>query len=219
MRRYVTKQHGKSVSPQSGKRSAYTLVEMMLVLAVIGTLAAVTWPSVLRMQADHDLSSAAEQVRLQLAAARTKAIKSGVKYQFLYEPKGRHFAVVPLEPELQSMPAVGNGAGAAKPASTSKGQSSSAGELSTKLSFLAPNAGSTLPASSQKISAASFQGLDNAGTLSSIGWSEPVVFAPDGSAMDAVITIQDNRRQRIELNVRGLTGATATGAMQQGSAR
>ena len=32
---------------------------MLLVLAVIGTLAALTWPSVLRMQADHDLSAAA----------------------------------------------------------------------------------------------------------------------------------------------------------------
>jgi prepilin-type N-terminal cleavage/methylation domain-containing protein len=208
-------------APQSGKRAAYTLVEMLLVIAVIGTLAAMTWPSVLRMQADHNLSSAAEQVRLQLAAARTKAIKSGEKYQFLYEPKGRHFAVVPQDPEPENPQAVSNAnPAAASPAPTpNKSQKNTSGELPAKLTFVSTDMTSTVSLSSQKISATAFQGLNDAGTLASVGWSEPLVFAPDGSAMDAVVTISDHRGQQIDLNVRGLTGATAVSSMRQEAAR
>lgn len=218
MRRDRGGQWGALIGPQSGKRGGYTLVEMLLVVAVIGTLAAMTWPSVLRMQADHDLSSAAEQVRMQLAAARTKAIKSGVKYQFVHEPKGRNFAVIPLEPEPQQQQST-SGGGTSAVSSASNAQKNSSGELPAKLTFVPLNATSTLPLPSQTLSAMAFQGLDNAGTLASISWSEPLVFAPDGSAMDAVVTIGDNRGQRIDLTVRGLTGATATGPMRQEAAR
>lgn len=214
MRRDQAIAAGTSSDPQRGKQSAYTLVEMLLVLAVIGTLAAMTWPSVLRMQADYDLSSAAEQVRLQLAAARANAIKSGVKYQFLYEPKGRNFAVVPLDPEPQNSQTASTASPAAGSA-TAKGQKNASGELPASLTFVPPNAASTLPLPSQKISATAFQGLSNAGTLASINWSQPLVFAPDGSAMDGTVTVGDNRGQRIDLTIRGLTGATAAGPRRQ----
>lgn len=221
MRRIRAEQRRRREGPLSGKRLAYTLVEMMLVLAVIGALAAVTWPSVLRMQADHELTSAAEQVRLQLAAARTRAIKSGVKYQFLYEPKGRNFAAVPLEPEPQIAQSGASGAATAAsstPSTPSAGHNS-AGELPAKLTFVPPDTTAMMPPVSQKLSAAAFQGLPNAGTLASVGWSEPLVFAPDGSALDAVITVGDSRGQRIDLTVRGLTGAAATAPMRREGTR
>jgi prepilin-type N-terminal cleavage/methylation domain-containing protein len=197
----------------SSFRLGYTLVELLLVLAVIGTLAAAAWPSVLRMQADHDLSAAAEQVRLQLANARTWSIRTGVKFQFRFEPNDRQFAVVPWEEEPEPDPKFGTNEAAASAAHRF------GGELSKRISFLANTTNSIQPMPSGKLTAAAFRGLPNAGDLASVNWSAPLIFSPDGTGMDAVITLGDSRGHRIDLSIRGLTGAAAVGPMRREAIR
>jgi Tfp pilus assembly protein FimT len=188
---------------------------MLLVLAVIGTLAAAAWPSVLRMQADHDLSAAAEQVRLQLGNARSWSIKTGVKFQFRFEPQGRHFTVVPFEGEPEPDSKFGNNTAAAAL------QYRFGGELSNRITFLPVMGSSTLPAamSSSKLPEAAVHGLPNAGALTSVNWADPLIFSADGTAMDALITLGDPRGHRIDISVRGLTGAAAISPMRREAPR
>jgi prepilin-type N-terminal cleavage/methylation domain-containing protein len=204
--------------PRSALRtphSGYTLVEMLLVLAVIGTLAAAAWPSVLRMQADHDLSAAAEQVRQQLGNARSWSIKTGVKFQFRFEPKGHHFVAVPFEAEPEPDPKFGNNTAAAAV------QYRFGGELSKRISFLPMMGSTSLQAamSSNKLPEAAVHGLPNAGALMAVNWSDPVIFSPEGTAMDALITLADPRGHRIDISIRGLTGAAAIGPMRREAVR
>ena len=156
----------------SRSRSAYTLVELLLVLAILGLIAAAAWPSVLRMQADHDLSAAMEDVRQQLGNARTWAIHSGLTYQFRFEPNGQRFCVIPFEAE-QSSAAASNGN--VPPMIMHR----SAGAVAKKLTFLSVNSGGLPPG--QKIPNTAFQGLPNAGELAGVGWSGPLVFTPEGT--------------------------------------
>lgn len=198
--------------PPSPFRPGYTLVELTLVLAIIGALAAVAWPSVLRMQADHDLSAAAEQVRQQIGQARNRAIHAGLALQFRFEPKGRHFCVIPFEADPDSN--IG-ATGAAKPVPEKR----FAGEVSKRIAFYLPTSDASALPPSQKVPEAAFQGLPNAGTLASVNWSGPLIFAADGTAADAMITLGDLRGHRVDITVRGLTGAAAVGPMRREKVR
>lgn len=195
--------------------SGYTLVEMLLVLAVIGTLAAAAWPSVLRMQADHDLSAAAEQVRQQLGNARNWSIKTGVKFQFRFEPQGHHFVAVPFEGEPEPDPKFGGNTAAAAV------QYRFGGEVSKRITFLPVMGSTSLQAvmSSNKLPEAAVHGLPNAAVLASVNWSDPVIFSADGTAMDTLITLADPRGHRIDISIRGLTGAAALGPMRREAVR
>ena len=197
-------------------RCGYTLVELLLVLAVIGTLAAVAWPSVLRMQADHDLTAEAEQVREQLAFARTRSIQSGLTFQFRHEPKGRHFCVVPFEGEPEAVPLPGSN----ERSGTHQGaRHRFNGELSKSISFTVPTGAAMNMTGGQKLPEAAFQGLPNAGVLAGVSWSAPLLFSAEGVSQDVVLTLGDKRGHRIDVTVRGLTGAAAVGPMRQEAVR
>jgi hypothetical protein len=52
-----------------------------------------------------------------------------------------------------------------------------------------------------------------------VEWSPPLLFLSEGTTQDATITLADRRGNRIDVNVRGLTGAAAMGAMRQEAVR
>ncbi len=204
--------HSAFRTPHPPVRPGYTLVELTLVLAILGALAAVAWPSVLRMQADHELSSSAEQVRQQLGQARTKAIHAGLAYQFRLEPKGRHFCVIPFEAD----PTVTtNSSRGAKPALEPR----FAGEISKRIAFQPSTNDATSSPAGQKVPEAAFQGMPDAGTLAAVSWSGPLIFQGDGTAADAVITLGDVRGHRVDITLRGLTGAASVGPMRREAVR
>lgn len=189
------------------RTSGYTLLEMLLVLSILGALVAFAWPSVLQLQANHDLSAAAEQVRLQLGSARSRAIHAGLAFQFRYEPDGRHYAVTPFEGEPETTKA-DDGA-----------RHRFAGEVSQRITFVTPKTPVATTAQSQKMTEEAFRGLPDAGELAGVGWSAPLIFSPDGSAADAVVTVGDARGYRLDVTVRGLTGAAETSLMRRESVR
>jgi prepilin-type N-terminal cleavage/methylation domain-containing protein len=200
----------------SSFRPAFTLIELMLVLTVIGVLAAVAWPSVLRLQADHELSSAAEQVRQLLAQARMKSIHTGLAYQFRFEPNGQRMCVVPFENEQPTVDATTTGTQTTSPVPRFSSQlpKTIAFALATTTSL--SNVG-TLPG--QKLPDTAFQGLPEVAELAAVEWSAPQVFLPEGTSQDATLTLADRRGHRIDVQVRGLTGAATIGPMRQEAVR
>jgi hypothetical protein len=193
----------------SADRTGYTLVEIMLAFAVIAVLIGVTMPPALRLQADSKLSSAAEQVRSQVAGTRVRAIESGIVYQFRYEPDGRRFISVPYEREIEGSDEDATGTGG----TLGVGRLTRfAGELPEGLRFIAccvdPSAGTV------KLSADAFGELPNADEMTGVQWSPPILFVPDGAAIDAAFEVADGRKLAIRVQVRGLTGATSVSAMR-----
>src|SRR5690348_15415484 len=67
-------------------RSGFTLLELLLVLALIAAISAMVWPLLAGPLATQRLKRAAEQVRTQLIKARTQAINTGETFGVTYQP-------------------------------------------------------------------------------------------------------------------------------------
>ncbi len=209
-----------SCCPAMSRRAGMTLIEMLLALSVLGILAALAWPSVLRIHNEQKIVDSAEKVRALVAIARVNAIESGLVYQFRHEIAGTHFLVVPFEREFEAVDARTRGAGAAE----GLGRFSKASnDLPKGVKFGnsriavagATASSSTTTGGSQQLASDVLSGLPSADKLTGLSWSGPILFQPDGSATDAEFTVVDERGQQVTLNVRGLTGAVATGRLQR----
>ncbi|MEM7314275.1 MAG: prepilin-type N-terminal cleavage/methylation domain-containing protein, partial [Planctomycetota bacterium] len=74
-------------------RSAYTLIEVMIVLAIMTVLFAVSLPMMRKPLAKSELVRAAQAVQAALADARISAIESGTVAQFQYEFESGRYQV------------------------------------------------------------------------------------------------------------------------------
>ena len=194
------------------------MLEVVLVLGIIAVFAGMTLPSVLRMFNQQKLTQWSDRVRGVIASARIRAIETGLIYQFCCEPNGTRFVVVPFEPDHANSSGGGN--------SVSGGLASRAyGVLPKGLSFStpvfgvnpsSPNAASNATApsvlattgGSNRLSTAALEGLPNAGELSGVNWSAPILFNPDGAASaDVELVVRDSKSQQMKLRVRAFTGA------------
>lgn len=196
-------------TPPLRPRAAYTLLELLLALAVISVLAGVTVPSALRMFADSKLSDAAERVRNLVGQTRLHAINTGEQYQFRFEKDGRRFVQLPVE----LPPATTDTTSA--PTATLVRPPRVLGELPEGMRFeaLVMDAAATTDPVGSALTPELFQGLPKAQDLVSLAWSAPLVFSADGSASDSSWLVVDPRKQSIKVEVRGLTGAATLGAM------
>jgi prepilin-type N-terminal cleavage/methylation domain-containing protein len=76
-------------------RPAYTLLEMLLVLALLVILGALAYPSVEGMYAGVRLKAGADTLRGALAGARAHAMDEGRPYRFAVIPSRGNFRVAP----------------------------------------------------------------------------------------------------------------------------
>ncbi|MFN0050668.1 MAG: prepilin-type N-terminal cleavage/methylation domain-containing protein [Planctomycetales bacterium] len=187
---------------------AFTLFEMLLVLAVLTVVAGLTYPSVSALFAHHQLQQGAEMVAIRFSSARVYAVETGLTYQFRFEPNGRRFLVVPFDPEPDS-PSTGTASGATNSGSAPVSQRAmrKVGMLPSVCQF---EAGSNVQDQGNPIPEDWLSGLPDAADYSGASWSAPILFHPDGTAANAEVTIRNSKnKQGVLLTLRGLTGAVA----------
>lgn len=179
-------------------RPGFTLLEMLLVLAVMIALISIVWPSIMRLYADHQLKQSVEEVRLRMASIRIKALDAGIIYQFRFEPDGTHFLVAPYEADDYGV----------DESQSDRGMDSStfhfAGEMPEGLQF---RAGTENLFGTERLPEDMLRQFPNSHDLSEVTWSPPLLFYSDGTASDAALEVVDAKHQMIRISVRGLTGA------------
>jgi prepilin-type N-terminal cleavage/methylation domain-containing protein len=190
----------------SNDESGFTLLEMLLVLAVLTVALAILYPATERLYQTHRFTQALEQMRGKMAAARVRAIDDGVIYQFRYEPQGRRVLVIPYAEERT---ASSNDANAAASTATRESRWRFFGELPRGMKFQAADI------STERISRQQLDDFADPGQLANAAWSTPIFFFPDGSANDAAIRVTDSDGRSMLLSVRGLTGAASTSSIQR----
>src|SRR5436305_1968804 len=79
----------------SSRRRGFTLLELILVMAVIVALAAITYPSFEPMYRQFRMSAAADQLKAGLLHARAQAVEEGRPYAFAMLPGKGNFRVAP----------------------------------------------------------------------------------------------------------------------------
>ena len=190
------------------QRPSFTLIEVLLVLTLMVVIAAVAWPSVQRGFAGRRLHAAADGVRTELGQARVEAMRSGRTYTFQcvvhgdrYRMQRQDDAAAGAEGET---PAVAEPDGA-----TSTDESAMADEktLPDGVTFTACEltlAGEGAGAGAQP--AADSPATADAPVMDGDGWSDPILFYPDGTTSNARVVLAGERNFSVELMLRGLTG-------------
>jgi prepilin-type N-terminal cleavage/methylation domain-containing protein len=190
------------------QRRAFTLIEILLVLAVLVAIAAVSAPALRGTMRRQKLQSAADAVRADLTRAHVQAMKTGRVQVFRAEIGGRKYK---LEPYIGGDDAIESIAGAqdtsGKVYGTGVFDPSAAvvkeRELPEGTTFIE---GDTITASrSAAIEAELYElGQDAA-------WSEPILFYPDGTCSDAHVVVGNEQQVGLRLDLRGMTGVVTLG--------
>jgi prepilin-type N-terminal cleavage/methylation domain-containing protein len=184
------------------KRNAFTLIEVLLTLALIMIISALAWMSLRGPMARQRVRAAADAVRAEWVEARVDAMETGHTFAFRYRVHGDHYRLAAQE----EASAAGSSA-AAQPSAADKEELGGGA--------LPPPVEKTLPQGIRFLSA------DRAaGDLAAMGeysetklaedsgeWSDPIYFYADGSTSDARLVLAADRHTAMRLLLRGITGA------------
>jgi type II secretion system protein H len=178
----------------------FTLIEVLLVVAIMAVVAAMAWPMLRKPMAYRRLHSAAEVVRSELCQARTEAMRSGQTYAFRYQPGGDRFRTE-LESELDSLDPYSQMDALESLDGATTADGSVVGEekmLPEGITF------STSAAAGQP------QLADESGQ-----WSQPIYFYPDGTASDGSMVLAGDQENEVCLSLRGVTGVVTVADVSQ----
>jgi len=187
----------------------YTLMEMMLVLALLVVIAAISAPALRGVMQRANLVAAGDTVRVEFARAHVKAMKTGRIQVFRFEQGGRLYRVQPFvggDDELETnLPDSTATEGLALDVNASGGSAPDVGEekeLPEGTTFAAGDA------------AEESRGLAVSDAVAGEGqWSRPILFYPDGSSSDAFIVVADEFERGLRIDLSGLTGSAKVGAV------
>jgi prepilin-type N-terminal cleavage/methylation domain-containing protein len=191
----------------SPPRHAFTLIEVLLTLALIMIISAVAWVALKGPVARQRLRAAADAVRTAWVEARVDAMKTGHTFAFRYRVRGDryHLAAQENSPSADSSTAT-------QPSPSSP---SARDEEETGDEPLPPPVDKTLPPGIRFLSAdATASDLAAMGDYSetkpaedSGKWSDPIYFYADGSTTDARVVLAADRHAAMQLLLRGITGS------------
>lgn len=189
--------HRNTSTESCTRRAAFSLFELMIVLAVLVTIASIAAPNLMDRVRSGRVQEAGEEVRELVANARRYAIETGVDYHFRYEVNGQAAVALPADPEADPANSFS--------ADVSDKRLPVESLILDKEIFLRSPSGEN--PGGEQLDAVMFGQLEDAGLLSSKTWSSPIVFKADGSAEDRTIRVMDEDNRSAEVSVRGLTGA------------
>ena len=90
-------------------RLGFTLMELVMVMAILVLVAGLAIPMVSRSFTSQKLTKSVDLVRTQMNRARIKAMKSGEVYGFFYEPQGTTYRIAEFNAQAQDI--IENGSG------------------------------------------------------------------------------------------------------------
>ena len=180
-------------------RPAFTLVELLIVVAVLAMVLTLSLPSLRKLSVKSELRNAARQLRVAVLQARLAAIESGDLTYFHYQPGGGRFesgrgvqlATLPSSAD-QPLDATELAPPDADATATDEVTEPQTLPLGVRFADPAVEGSPQLPATDGE--------LPDDGS-----WSTPMVFYPNGRTRNARIVLI-TEAYRIELAVRGLTG-------------
>ncbi|NUQ62642.1 MAG: prepilin-type N-terminal cleavage/methylation domain-containing protein [Pirellulales bacterium] len=203
----------------------YTLLEMLIVAAVVAALAALAFPAMRGPLAKSQLRDAAAQLRIDLAKTRLKAIESGAVWTFRYQPGTGRFILAPQTQEIQREDSD------LIVEEETLVDSPLVSELPHGATFCDPSheplpdqpAAALMPGTGPPNLAASAAGpaqlLDPEASGASLSvdpeWSEPVFFYPTGRTSSARLRVLGPQNDFIDVTLRGLTGSVKIGELRR----
>ena len=188
-------------------RRGYTLLELLIVVAVMLVVASLTLPALNRPFAKSKLRDAAKQLRVALARARLEAIRAGAPQQFRYLPGAGVFEISAKSAAEGGgfLPVAGEGGVEEAPAGEDSTYAAAARyELPEGVRFFDPSAPEIPPDEPDSIPSETDE-----------SWSAPIVFYPNGRTVNARLRLYGEYDYYVDVTLRGLTGASRIGEIQR----
>jgi type II secretory pathway pseudopilin PulG len=174
-----------------------TLFEIILVLALLVVIAGVTMPVISNSIARARLASSGEMVRAAWGKARLAAMQAGEAYVFRYEEGGSRYQIAQLAAltaedaeDINTLPPLSDEDEEYAEADMLRLAKS---RLPTEINF-------------QQGQVAAVPQMAGPALAVEGGWSQPIMFYPDGTTSDAAVLVANSDKETVRVTLRGLTG-------------
>ena len=169
---------------ERARRAGFTLMEVMLVMALLVILAAIAFPSLTAMIDDFKITAASDQVRARMALARVQAMNEGRPYRFAIMVNQGKFRLAPDSNEFWGGETAPSAQVVEDKLGAGIGLGQSTGIAAEDMNLPLPTAGA------------------DGGE-----WTKVATFLPDGTCpQDVTLVLQMKHTKPIYLKLRGLTG-------------
>lgn len=203
-----------AVGPVS--RRAFTLLEIVIVLGLVVLVSALALNTLQKPVAARRLQLAADQIRADWARARNRAMASGQIYYFTCELGTGSYIIQPLTDSSlqgdidQSLPPIAGSVSGNTGQGGARGAAGQTGgrQLPDRITFADLQlADGDLSATFSQNTTVFDPSVSLGGLLAPTSGGSSIYFFPDGSTSSALVTLENEFGRRIDVSLRGLTGA------------
>jgi Tfp pilus assembly protein FimT len=172
--------------PRRCRRSGYTLLELLAVIAILITLGGLIAPTFSTLAGDTKVKAGADLIRGRIADAKAAAMQEGRAYRVAISEDGTRVRVSPDEVAFALAPATGDDDDDMGPLVVED-------DLPTNVTAVPQLAEGSQPVIDQG------------------GWVRVLTFLPDGTCREdiAIIEVREPGTHSMVVRVRGLTGASS----------
>jgi prepilin-type N-terminal cleavage/methylation domain-containing protein len=197
------------------KRRGLTLMELLLVIAIMVAVGALVYPSLERPFAADRLRRAGDQIRAHWSKARNRAIDSGEVYVFRCQLQGSRYLIERYAGlDIETTQSSGFGVNATQTSASTTPTLTIDKSLPKDVTISGFQTEADARSSQQ---AMEFGTADPSQSRDEIWSTEPVLFFPDGTCTAAELTLKNEYGATVVVSLRGLTGASRLGEVSAGS--
>jgi prepilin-type N-terminal cleavage/methylation domain-containing protein len=188
-------------------RHAFTLLELLLVLAVLAAIASIVIPQTGILLGDRQVARSGEQVRIEMTRLRVDAMRQGRVMMMQGMLEGNTVRIKPyysLADSTEALDQTGSQNALLSGASQATVAAPMMDAEQEKTIELAENV--TITAVATVSAARSFEIEQLAAADAGSGWSLPILFYPDGTTSTAAVTLSQESIGKVIVKIRGITG-------------
>jgi prepilin-type N-terminal cleavage/methylation domain-containing protein len=186
-------------------RRGFTLVELLIVMAMIVLVSAIAAPMIMKPLERREIQQAADTVRTKLLRTRIGAMRSSHVYEFQYRPGSGSYRVAPQDNGSSPQGDNSSTAGGHETVADADCPRPEEGALPDGVRFMPENTPDP-----EATGSPTENGAQNAGGGDS--WCDPIIFYPDGTTTDARFIVASTRGFAVHVRLRGVTGNVTLGA-------